>query len=208
MHLLYIADPLCSWCYGFGPELDGLVARRPDAKLDLVMGGLRPFNREPMSEAFRAMLLEHWRHVAEATRLEFSTAALEGPGFVYDTEPACRAVVTARHLDASRALPFMHAVQRAFYRDGLDATGTDVLADVARACGYERARFADSFESGAMREATRRDFARSQALGVAGFPTLGVVHGTNVYLATSGFVPRDVLEERIAEIERRTAAPA
>lgn len=172
------------------------------------MGGLRPFNREPMSAAFRAMLLEHWRHVAEASGLEFSTAALERAGFVYDTEPPCRAVVTARHLDAARALPYMHAVQRAFYRDGLDATRAEVLAEVAQACGYERDAFARSFESAAMREATRRDFARAQALGVGGFPTLGVAHAGNVYLATSGFVPREVLEERIAEIERRTAAAA
>ncbi len=41
MHLLYIADPLCSWCYGFGPELSKLLARHPGARLDLVMGGLR-----------------------------------------------------------------------------------------------------------------------------------------------------------------------
>jgi putative protein-disulfide isomerase len=26
MHLLYFADPLCSWCYGFGPELAKLLA--------------------------------------------------------------------------------------------------------------------------------------------------------------------------------------
>ena len=60
MRLLYIADPLCSWCYGFGPELARVLERHPDAELDLLMGGLRPYNTERMSERFKEMLRGHW----------------------------------------------------------------------------------------------------------------------------------------------------
>lgn len=207
MHLVYFADPLCSWCYGFGPELSELLDRRPDIRLELVMGGLRPFNREPMSEAFRRMLLEHWKHVAEASGLPFSTRALEGDGFVYDTEPPSRAVVTARGLNEPRALAYLKAVHTAFYRDGRDATRSQVLADIALDCGYDREAFAAALESEPMRAETRRDFARAQAMGVAGFPTLGVARGEQVYLVASGFTRAEVLLERIAEIERRTGTP-
>ena len=55
MRLIYIADPMCSWCYGFGPELSKLLARHPDATVDVVMGGLRPFNTQPTTAEFRAM---------------------------------------------------------------------------------------------------------------------------------------------------------
>ena len=105
--LLYVADPLCSWCYGFGPELATLLERRPDLGLDLLMGGLRPYNTETMSEAFRDMLRGHWAHVAQVSGLAFSEAIFEVPGFVYDTEPPCRAVVTARALDPARAFALM-----------------------------------------------------------------------------------------------------
>ena len=208
LDLLYIADPLCSWCYGFGPQLTALLERHPEARVELVMGGLRPFNRQTMSDAFRAMLLEHWSHVAEASGLAFSRDAIDRQGFVYDTEPACRAVVTARTLDGSKALAYMHAVQAAFYRDGRDATRAGVLAEVAEAAGYELGRFAQALESDAMREATRGDFARSQSLGVGGFPTLGVVHGDGTYLVTSGFATVEVLEQRLEEIGRRAAEAA
>jgi protein-disulfide isomerase-like protein with CxxC motif len=50
MKLVYVDDPMCSWCYGFG----------------------RP--------------------------LEAPHTDLHEPGFVYDTEPASRAVVTVRSL--------------------------------------------------------------------------------------------------------------
>jgi putative protein-disulfide isomerase len=208
MQLIYIADPMCSWCYGFGPELAKLLAHHPEAQLDIVMGGLRPFNTQPTTQEFRDMLREHWHHVATASGLPFSEAALERPGFVYDTEPACRAVVNARTVDAAKTLPYLKAVQAAFYRDGRDVTSGDELADIAGENGFERDTFRMHLDSEAMREKTRGDFARTQSLGVGGFPTLGVLHGSQVYLVTSGYVTDDVLEYRLAEIERRVTRKA
>jgi putative protein-disulfide isomerase len=213
MRLLYIADPLCSWCYGFGPELDKLLARHPGTRLDLVMGGLRPFNTDPMSEAFRDMLRGHWQHVAAASGLPFSEAIFADPDFIYDTEPPCRAVVTARMMDGTLALPLMKAVQSAFYRDGRNVTRPTVLAEIASECGYDRDEFLETLESSEMRDETRLDFNTAQTLGVGGFPTLGVAYGQQLYLVTSGFVTADVLEERLGQIdrlarERATAKPA
>jgi len=208
VRLVYIADPMCSWCYGFGPELAKLLARHPDAAIDIVMGGLRPFNTQPTTREFREMLRGHWHHVATASGLPFSEAALERPGFVYDTEPACRAVVTARNVDAPKALGYLKAVQAAFYRDGRDVTRGDELADIAGECGFQRDTFRMHLDSEIMREHTREDFARTQSLGVGGFPTLGVVHGSQLYLVTSGYVTDDVLEYRLAEIEQRVGPRA
>jgi putative protein-disulfide isomerase len=207
MHLVYFADPLCSWCYGFGPELAQLIARHPGTQLDLVMGGLRPFNTEPMSAAFKAMLREHWAHVGTASGLPFSEAILARDDFIYDTEPACRAVVTARAFGTANPFAFMEAIQQAFYRDGRDMTHADALAEVAAASGIKREHFCEGFESSAMREATRRDFATSQSLGVGGFPTLALSRDRQLFLVTSGFVTVDVLEERLAEIARRVQQP-
>lgn len=213
MQLLYVADPLCSWCYGFGPELDKLLAKHPAARLDLVMGGLRPFNTDRMSEAFREMLRGHWQHVATASGLPFSEAIFDDPDFIYDTEPPCRAVVTARTIDGALALPLMKAVQSAFYRDGRNVTRPEVLAEIAAGCGYERDDFLEKIESSEMRDETRLDFTTTQSLGVAGFPTLGVAYGQQLYLVTSGFATADVLDERLEQIdrlarERATSKPA
>ena len=199
---------MCSWCYGFGPELAKLLARHPDATVDVVMGGLRPFNTQGTTPEFRAMLREHWHHVATASGLPFSEAVLERPGFVYDTEPACRAVVTARGMDAGKTLGYLKAVQAAFYRDGRDVTRGDELADIAGECGFERDTFRMHLDSQSMRSHTREDFARTQSLGVGGFPTLGTMHGSQVYLVTSGYVTDDVLEYRLAEIEGLVARKA
>jgi putative protein-disulfide isomerase len=202
MQLLYIADPLCSWCYGFGPELDKLLAAHPEAKVDLVMGGLRAFNTEPVSAAFVDMLRGHWKHVAEASGLPLSDALISTPGFVYDTEPPCRAVVTARTIDSAKALPLLKAIQSAFYRDGRDVTKAEVVADLAASVGYDRAAFLEKYDGSEMRDETRLDFSTAQTLGVTGFPTLGIAYGPQLYLVTSGYVTADVLEQRLVEIDR------
>jgi len=84
----------------------------------------------------------------------------------------------------------------------------DQLADVAGECGFERDTFSMQLDSPRMRDATRADFSRTQSLGVGGFPTLGVVHGKQVYLVTSGYVTDDVLDYRLGEIERLIARRA
>jgi len=205
MNFLYFADPLCSWCYGFGPELAKFLSRHPEARVDLVMGGLRAGNTEPMSDAFKDMLRGHWGHVAKASGLPFPEAILERQDFIYDTEPPCRGVVTARAIDPAKASDFFKAVQTGFYRDAREVTRAMVLADIAAETGYDRAEYLGTLESQEMREATRNDFAMAQSLDVNGFPTLATARGQRLYLVTSGYVTDDVLDRRVAEIDRLTA---
>jgi putative protein-disulfide isomerase len=108
MDLIYVADPMCSWCYGFAKPMEALLAEpgvaRP-LRLALVMGGLRPYTTEPLPAHQAEEIFEHWRHVHEATGQPFAPAphtALHREGFVYDTEPASRAT-SALKSDKSRS---------------------------------------------------------------------------------------------------------
>lgn len=206
MNLIYIADPMCSWCYGFARPMDDLLNAPGDAaplQLAIVMGGLRPFTKEPLSAERAEEIAGHWHHVAEASGQPFAASpntALQRPGFVYDTEPASRAVVTVRTSWPAFTWRFLKAVQHAFYADGLDVSQPDVLADIAEKLGLPRADFAHAFESQAMRDATLRDFEQSQAWGIRGFPALLAEHADHLHLVSHGFVPIDTLRERIGGV--------
>ena len=92
-HLIYFADPMCSWCYGFSPVMEDI--RRAFGRalpVRLVMGGLRPGTETPMTQEAKDSLRGHWTHITEATGLPFGGAVLDDPGFLYDTDPAARAV--------------------------------------------------------------------------------------------------------------------
>lgn len=188
--ILFVADPMCSWCWGFAPvmaEIETLCAGR--ARVTPVMGGLRPLTPAPMTDADKTEIRHHWEQVHERTGQPFDFAFLERDGFTYDTEPACRAVVMARRLDPGRAGAYLEALHRAFYAGNRDVTDADVLADVAAETGYDRAAFADAFASRAAFYETAGDFHAAQRLGVTGYPTVILRKGRALALLTAGFQP-------------------
>ena len=151
-----------------------------------------------MSAAFREMLRGHWRHVAQASGLPFSEAIFDREGFAYDTEPACRAVVAAREADAARAHGYFKAVQAAFYRDGRDVTRADVLADIARGSGYDRAAFLARWPSSRTCARRRAGFRDDQDARCHRLPDARPERGRGALPRHLGYVTDDVLGERLA----------
>lgn len=195
-HLIYFADPMCSWCYGFSPVVEEIrTAFGAALPIRLVMGGLRPGTDTPMAEAAKSELKGHWTHVHDATGLPFTGGALDADGFVYDTDPAARAVVLVRHADPDAALSYLLALQRAFYAEGLNITRAEVLAELAGAHGVRRDAFLADFETDRLKQATWRDYAISQRAGVQGFPTLvaGPAENGTYGAVTRGYQSADVV---------------
>ena len=209
--LIYIADPMCSWCYGFGPELTTLREGVPELRFEVVLGGLRAYNKELMDEALSTTLLSHWKKVAETSGLPFSEEAMSHKDFIYDTEPACRAVVTARMLAPEVALDVFQAIQHGFYADGLDTTKSDVLAKISVAV-FNKAGidinaedFLATWSSEDAITTTNNDFLQTQRWGVTGFPTLVYERVGELYLVTSGFARTEVLVERLQTLVDQTS---
>ncbi|OCT25911.1 DsbA family protein [Pseudomonas putida] len=193
--LLYVMDPMCSWCWGFAPVAEALIAQARDAGVPtrLVVGGLRS-GSSALDSSTRKYILEHWQAVAEATGQAFRFEGAMPDGFVYDTEPACRALVTARDLDAERGWALLKLIQSAFYEQGLDVTRAPQLVDLAEQAGFDRERFSAAFASVETRTTTTADFAWVQDLGIAGFPTLLAERNGQLALLTNGYQPLDRLQ--------------
>lgn len=198
--LAYFADPMCSWCYGFGPVMSSLVAAHPGLTLKLVMGGLRPYTKEPVTAVQKKQIREHWHHVEAASGQPFNDSLLMREGFVYDTEPACRAVATVRSIQNAGVLHFLTALSAAFYRDARDVTKAEILADIAAENGLDRSPFLTALESDQMRDAIKQDFSLTQSLGVQGFPTLCIGYGEQLHMLSNGYASAEVIEERFRQL--------
>nr|WP_315251522.1 hypothetical protein [uncultured Duganella sp.] len=107
----------------------------PELELQIIVGGLRAGGTEVLDQAGKQFRLTHWARVEAASGLPFNREALMArENFVYDTEPVCRAVVTARKLaPAADQLVVFRALQHALYVDGLDTTDGRVLSSVVAA---------------------------------------------------------------------------
>lgn len=204
--LLYVMDPMCSWCWGFAPVVEALAEQAAAAgvPLQIVVGGLRR-DQVAIDAAARVRYLGYWQAVNASTGQLFDFDRGLPEGMVYDTEPACRALVTARNLDVPSAWTLLKLVQRAFYAQGADVTQASVLVELAERAGIPRIEFAEAFDSQAMQEATAADFTWVQDLGIAGFPTLLAERDGQLALLTNGYQPLEVLAPLLGRWLERAA---
>lgn len=184
-HLVYIVDPMCSWCFGFEPALSAVVRER-GLRVELVMGGLAADSDEPMAEEMRGYVQNAWRAVTERTGVEFNHAFWETCEPRRSTYPACRAVIAAGALGGTRgadgmaprlwldgiAGAMLHAIQRAYYRDARNPSDVATLVGCAEAIGLDGAAFAARLAHPDTELALQRGFGRRSALGATGFPSL------------------------------------
>ena len=193
--LIYVTDPMCSWCWGFAPVLRALIDQT-GLPVEVMLGGLAagPSARS-MTPEVRAELTEQWSTVERQTQQSFNTTALdERPAdWRYDTLVPCMSVVAVRAQAPSSALDAVEALQKAFYLQGQDITDASVCADVLSALVPDPSQLRDDLNSDALVEATVQEFASARELGVAGFPTVIVRAGNEWALAAQGWAPEGAL---------------
>jgi putative protein-disulfide isomerase len=193
--IIYVGDPMCSWCWGFAPVARKLAEQFGDrAPVRLVLGGLRPGKRAAVLDAeLKKTIRPHWERVQQMTGQAFDYSIFDREGFLYDTEPACRAIVYVRGKSRVQSLPAFLALQDAFYARGVDITQVDSIATVLADQGLDGEAFRASFEDPVLSQHTYADFTVAERLGAQGFPTVFLRDGDNIALLTMGYQPYDVL---------------
>jgi putative protein-disulfide isomerase len=213
MKLIFVGDPMCSWCYGFGKELSALTARHPELPLEILVGGVRAGATDLLDDSGKQFRLTHWARVEENSGLPFNRKAfLARENFVYDTEPVCRAVVTARRL-APQAdhLQVFRALQNAFYVDGLDTTDGAVLAQVAVAAlekmghSLAAAAFHVEWSTPATIAATSAEFAQVRKMGIRSFPALLLDVADQLIEISPGYAHVDQIDKQLRAVLARSA---
>jgi putative protein-disulfide isomerase len=174
--IVAVLDPMCSWCWGFEPVLERLRDELSDkGEFSLILGGLRNSGEQTWDDAFKTYLHTHWRSVEKKTSQRFNLGLLDKEAFDYDTEPACRAVVTVRVMDKKKQFSFFTALQKAFYVKGADITQMDVIADIVESEGIDKSEFVRLFVSDEMKEKTKADVYKARSMGANVFPSLVLI---------------------------------
>ena len=195
--LLYFADPMCSWCWGFAPVIEQISRDFNESlPIRIFMGGLAVGVERPLSAAAKKEIAGHWHHVQQDSGQAFDYSFFERDGFVYNSELPSQAIVAIRNADLD-ALGFLSKVQQAFYEHNKDITSADVLTDVAADSGYDRGSFAERLHDSFTKEDTAKDFELTKKLGIKGFPALLGMANERIELLTMGYEKYSTLEPKI-----------
>lgn len=195
---IYVGDPMCSWCWGFAPVLDEMLAHYA-IPIRLIVGGLRPGpSAEILGERMRAMLQHHWEQVAERSGQPFDHRGLDRPGWLYDTELPARALTVVRALATESTLDVLARLQRAFYAEAIDITDPDVYPDLLAGFDIDIDAFMDRLLADESKEAAWNDFTEARRYGVTGFPTLLLRVDDRLAIVTQGYLPWQHMEPAVS----------
>ena len=199
--LIYVGDPMCSWCWGIAPELDSLVSSFPDLPLRIVVGGLRPGpNAQTVGPELAGFLAHHWEEVEARSGQPFDRTLLERHGWSYDTEPACRAVVVMRELAPHETFRFFKRLQRAFYAEGRPVWDPGAYEQLIEGFDVDASEFLDAFGSQDAIKAAWQDFSLARSWGINGFPTIVLRQGSTGQIIARGYTTADAMESAISSL--------
>jgi len=195
--LIYVGDPMCSWCYGIAPELEKVLDHFSDQlDYELVVGGLRPYNDELMTD-LKGFLTDHWKDVNQTSGQPFKYEVLNRSDLKYDTEPPCRASVTFRKYYPKQEFEFFARVQTAFYAQNKSVTDSETYLEIIREMNLDPQDFAEKFQSQDLKNAVKEDFRRAQFLGVRSFPTILLEKNGKTTVINQGYQSAKAMIEKI-----------
>ncbi|MEO0723993.1 MAG: DsbA family protein [Bacteroidota bacterium] len=207
--IIYVGDPMCSWCWGISPALHQLEVSVAQQGLPfrIVVGGLRPGGGDPWNEQFQDFLKHHWAEVNERSGQPFGYTLFERETFNYDTEPSCRAVIVARKMDPAQEHHFFELVQHYFYVRSEDPTEAEFYRPICKELGLDYEQFVRLFNSQEVRDITQAEFAMNRQWGVRGYPTVLYRKADKLYLIARGYATFEQMQGQIDQFVKVESNP-
>jgi putative protein-disulfide isomerase len=181
--LIYVHDPMCSWCWGFRPTLEVLIETLPNGlAFERLLGGLAPDSAVPMGAEMRAHLQQTWHRIQEripGTRFNFAFWTDCEPR--RSTWPACRAVIAARRCASASEDTMIRAIQHAYYLQARNPSDDGTLIALAGEIGLDRGDFQRHLVDPQTQAEFEQEMQRGQQLGAISFPSLRLQIGESIW---------------------------
>ena len=200
--ILYIGDPLCSWCWGISNHYQQLVSKYKDRfTSSILMGGLRPGTTEPMDGQTKEYIKQHWNHVQEASGQPFNYDLLkEDSVFVYDTEIPSRAVIVVRELSPENTFEFFKDVQYTFYVENKDTNLEETYYPLIKKYNIEQDVFSKHFNSAEKKKQSYQDFTEARQFDITGFPSVVLTFKNDLYALALGYSTFEKMDKIISAV--------
>ena len=180
IHITYLFDPLCGWCYGASPVIAKLAAL-PAYEVTLLPTGLFANRHAPLMDAgFAAYAWSNDQRIARLTGQPFSeqyqSKVLADRKSRLDSSTATLALTAVALTAPEREIDALQTIQAARYVDGRDITAAPVLAEILRGLKLNAAATRFEAADAGLQQANDKRTVAAQALmrrfGAEGVPTL------------------------------------
>jgi len=197
--LIYVHDPMCSWCWGFAETYLRLVEALPkNVEVVRLLGGLAPDSDEVMPVSTRMMVQQNWQRIEDV---------IPGKKFNYDfwtmcqprraTYPACRAVIAAREQGEEFDLRMTQQIQQAYYQQARNPSENETLIELATELGLDGERFAVQLASEQTQQRLLEEINSVRSIGINSFPSLVIQHAGIMESVLVNYTDEDAMLDQI-----------
>ena len=190
--LVFVTDPMCSWCWGMASELAEAQQMLADqVSFDLMLGGINIQSTQPIGAYGRRYLMKLWRDVAATTGQRFGDQLPEA--YVHNSTLPCMAVEVVREALQTPPFEYLHSVQEQFFVHGNNINERSVLRETASRFGVAPDIFDERLHSDSVRERVRFQFEHAKGFGTQALPSLLIEREGRLQLLAGGFVDAQML---------------
>ena len=169
--LIYVYDPMCSWCWGYRETwLKLQAALGGKLAIEYKVGGLAPDSDEPMPKDMQQFLQQTWKRIEQQLGTPFNHEFWQTAQPRRSTYPACRAVLVARQHNKEHEM--LYAIQTAYYLNAQNPSDISTLASLAEQIGLEKNVFIKEIESEKINSLLMAEINQARSLPIQGFPSL------------------------------------
>ncbi len=198
-----VTDPMCSWCWGMADDFESARARLSHkVEFDLMLGGINTHGTQPIGDYGRRFLMRLWREVAETTGQDFGFKLPDE--YIHNSARTCLALEAGRHLLSTAPFEFLHSLQRAFFKDGLDVTQEPVIMQCAEVCGIDPNALVSEMQAPKHLESIRFQFEAATGFGTQAMPSLVQEDSGRFSLIAGGYVDAEMMESLLESLPDST----
>ncbi|TGK34491.1 DsbA family protein [Leptospira gomenensis] len=171
--ILYAADPLCPWCYGFYPVFRKIQETYSDKiRFSLSLGGLR-FGKtaEPLTRELAKILKYEWKDAETVTKQPFHSEILNRNDILYDSFNACKATISVQKISPEKTFEYLGETSKSFFYENRNPGEYETFLTVAQKVGIDPDRFQKTYEDKDTESETWADFYYGFSAGISAFPT-------------------------------------
>jgi putative protein-disulfide isomerase len=179
--LYYAHDPMCSWCWGFGPVLQDLCGRLPaQLRQQRLLGGLAEDTDEVMPLDQQQRIQATWQRIEQTIPgIHFNFEFWQRCRPRRSTWATCRAVIAARAQGEAFDKAMTRAIQQAYYLQARNPSDTDTLVELAGELQLDVPAFRQALDADETVHQLDREMLQCEQLRIGSFPALVLESGSS-----------------------------
>jgi len=178
--LIYVHDPMCSWCWGYKPTWQKLESALANIlPIEYRIGGLAVDSDQPMSADMQLQLQGIWQNISNQLGTEFNFNFWRECQPRRSTYPSCRAALIARSFNKEPQM--IDAIQQAYYLKAQNPSDEDVLIKLCEKIGLDPCLFTQQLHSNELKRRFDDELNYVRSLPIQGFPSLVLIRNNRAY---------------------------